>query len=211
MTEMQKQFIETVGTLAQQDSHADRLLPSVTTAQAILESGWGNSLLARRGNALFGIKAGREWKGRVYSCKTQECYDGVHMTSETACFRAYGSWAESIADHGVFLCGLPRYRNVVGETDYRMACTALKAAGYATDPCYDAKLTRLIEAYDLTRFDKLTGSGSADRQYTIQYGDTLTEIARRYSTTVNVLVENNRTKYPGMTRDYIQAGWKIRV
>lgn len=210
MTEVQKNFIETVGVLVQRDSYADKLLPSVTIAQAILESGWGQSALAARGNALFGIKAGKSWNGKVYSCKTQECYDGVSFTTETACFRAYDSWAESIADHGAFLCGLTRYRCAVGETDYRLACAALKAAGYATDPSYDGKLTHLIEAYDLTRFDKQADS-SAKKEYTVQPGDTLTKIAGQYSTTVSALVENNRTKYPAMTRDYIQAGWTLRI
>lgn len=206
MTDKQKRFIETVGKLAQTDSHADRILPSVTIAQAILESGWGNSGLTRKANALFGIKATANWKGRVYSIGTHECYDGVHFTKETACFRAYGSWAESIADHGAFLCGSARYKNVVGEKNYRMACCALKAAGYATDPAYDSKLTHLIETYDLTRFDTPSA-----RSYTVQSGDTLTRIARRYATTVDKLVENNKAIYPRMTRDYIQVGWKIKL
>lgn len=211
MTDLQKHFIETVGTLARTDKHADRILPSVTIAQAILESGWGKSTLTTRGNALFGIKAGKGWKGRVYSCKTQECYDGVSYTTETACFRAYSSWAESIADHGALLCGLKRYRSVVGERNYRLACAALKAAGYATDPAYDGKLVYLIEAYDLTRFDSIPSGSAAGVQYTIQRGDTLTRIAREHSTTVAALVEKNRTKYPAMTRDYIQAGWTLII
>lgn len=211
MTDSQKKFINTVGRLAQQDSHADRILPSVTIAQAILESGWGKSRLTTCGNALFGIKAHSGWRGRVYSCKTQECYDGVNFTQETACFRAYNSWAESIADHGAFLCGASRYRSVTGERDYRMACAALKAAGYATDPAYDAKLIALIDAYDLTRFDKPAGSAAPARQYTVRRGDTLSRIAREYSTTPDALVNRNRAKYPCMTRDYIQAGWTLSV
>ncbi len=203
MTDKQKQFIETVGTLAVQAR--ERLLPSVTIAQAILESGWGQSGLARRGNALFGIKAGRTWKGRVYSCKTSECYDGVHLTEETACFRAYDSWAESVADHTAFLCGLSRYQAVIGETDYKAACHALKAAGYATDPDYARKLIRLIETYDLHRFDEVPVT------YTVQRGDTLTKIGRRFSTTPEKIVEQNLAKYPRMTCDYIQAGWILEL
>ncbi len=206
MTDGQKNFIETVGKLAQADSHADRILPSVTIAQAILESGWGKSGLSKRGNALFGIKAGKAWTGKVYSCRTQECYDGVHFTKETACFRAYGSWAESIADHGAFLCGLSRYHAVVGEGHYRMACRALQAAGYATDPGYADKLIRLIENYGLTTFDT-----PQVRSYTVQRGDTLTKIAGECGTTVDAIVAQNCRKYPRMTRDYIQAGWEILV
>jgi flagellum-specific peptidoglycan hydrolase FlgJ len=212
MTEHQKNFIETVGKLARSCQYADKILPSVTIAQAILESGWGNSSLTVKANALFGIKAGKNWKGKVYSCKTQECYDGVNFTTETACFRAYASWAESIADHGAFLCRYTRYRHVLGQRDYRLACAALKSAGYATDPAYDAKLITLIENYDLTRFDSFSGNAAAPaKAYTIRRGDTLTKIAAAHSTTVAAIVENNRTRYPSMTRDYIQAGWTIRV
>ncbi len=204
MTDAQKHFIETVGELTVRDEHADRILPSVTIAQAILESGWGRSGLAKRGQALFGIKAGKDWPGRVYSCRTSECYDGVNFTSETACFRAYADWAESIADHGDFLCGLKRYRAVLGGRDYRTACRELQASGYATDPGYAEKLIGLIERYELTRFDRVT-------EYTVQRGDTLTKIARRFDTTVDGLVEANRAKYPRITRDYIQAGWILKI
>lgn len=77
MTQEQKTFIERVGALAAADMQKNGVLASLTIAQAILESGWGKSGLTVKANALFGIKAGASWKGRVYSTKTQECYDGV--------------------------------------------------------------------------------------------------------------------------------------
>ncbi len=204
MTDKQKAFIETVGALAR--AHGEKILPSLTIAQAILESGWGQSTLAVKGNALFGIKADKNWKGRVYSCCTKECYDGVHFTDETAVFRAYGSWSESVADHTDFLCGLERYREVVGERHYKAACHAVHRAGYATDPDYAAKLIRLIETYGLTQYDvPLT------RTYTVVRGDTLTKIARRYNADIDAIVEANRSRYPRMTRDWILAGWVLRI
>lgn len=156
MTDKQKDFIETVGKLTQADSHASQILPSLTIAQAILESSWGKSGLTVKANALFGIKATSSWTGRVYGYMTQECYDGVRFITETAYFRAYGSWAESIADHGNFLCELNRYKAVIGETDYKAACKAIHAAGYATDPTYADKLISLIETYGLTQYDSVT-------------------------------------------------------
>ena len=99
MTQEQKAFIERVGALAAADMQKSGVLASLTIAQAILESGWGKSGLTVKANALFGIKAGTSWKGRVYSTKTQECYDGVNFTTVTALFRAYDSWEESVADH----------------------------------------------------------------------------------------------------------------
>lgn len=158
MTNEQKTFIERVGKLAAADMQKSGVLASLTIAQAILESGWGKSGLTVKANALFGIKAGSSWKGRVYSAKTQECYDGATYTTITALFRAYDSWAESVADHSALLTGAARYKTVIGERDYKTACRAIKAAGYATDPQYADKLIQLIESYKLTAYD---GAGSA--------------------------------------------------
>lgn len=158
MMNEQKSFIERVGKLAAADMQKSGVLASLTIAQAILESGWGKSGLTVKANALFGIKAGSSWKGRVYSTKTQECYDGVNFTTVTALFRAYGSWAESVADHSALLTGAARYKAIIGEQDYKTACRAIKAAGYATDPQYADKLIQIIESYNLTAYD---GAGSA--------------------------------------------------
>lgn len=143
MTQEQKAFIERVGALAAADMKKSGVLASLTIAQAILESGWGKSGLTVKANALFGIKAGTSWKGRVYSTKTQECYDGVNFTTVTALFRAYDSWEESVEDHSALLTGAARYKAVVGERDYKTACRAIKAAGYATDPNYPDKLIQI--------------------------------------------------------------------
>lgn len=124
MTQEQKAFIERVGALAAADMKKSGVLASLTIAQAILESGWGKSGLTVKANALFGIKAGTSWKGRVYSTKTQECYDGVNFTTVTALFRAYDSWEESVEDHSALLTGAARYKAVVGERDYTSAAAA---------------------------------------------------------------------------------------
>ena len=140
-----KAFIERIGGLAAADMQESGVLASLTIAQAILESGWGKSSLTIKGNAQFGIKAGKSWSGKVYSAKTQECYDGVNFTTITALFRAYDSWEESVADHSALLTGLPRYKAVIGEKDYKAACRAIKAAGYATAPDYAEQLIKIIE------------------------------------------------------------------
>ena len=98
ITKEHQEFIERVGALAAADMKKSGVLASLTIAQAILESGWGKSGLTVKANALFGIKAGKSWKGKVYSAQTQECYDGATFTTITALFRAYDSWAESVAD-----------------------------------------------------------------------------------------------------------------
>lgn len=149
----QRKFLAMVGPLAQADMQKSGILASLTIAQAILESGWGASELATKANALFGIKADARWSGKAYSKDTKECYDGATYTTITALFRAYDSWAESVADHSAFLLANKRYAAVVGERDYKVACKAIKAAGYATDPGYPQKLIGLIEKYGLTVYD----------------------------------------------------------
>lgn len=150
----QTKFIATVGTLARADMQKTGILASLTIAQAILESGWGTSELCQNASALFGIKADNRWGGKAYSKETQECYDGVSYTTVTALFRAYDSWAESVSDHSAFLLASSRYAAVVGERDYKTACKAIKAAGYATAPDYAEKLISIIERYGLTAYDE---------------------------------------------------------
>lgn len=154
MTQEQKNFIEKVGKLAKDDAKTSGVLPSLTIAQAILESGWGKSGLTVKANALFGIKAYSSWTGKVYNCKTQECYDGKNYVTIDGCFRAYNSWEESVKDHGAFLKSLSRYKAVIGEKDYKKACKAIHEAGYATGPNYANQLINLIEQYNLTEYDK---------------------------------------------------------
>ena len=154
MTNDQKNFIECVGRMAAADKKKSRILASLKIAQAILESGWGKSMLTIRANNLYGIKASASWRGRTFSAQTQEFYNGANTpTTINALFRAYGSWEESVADHSALLTGLPRYRAVPGETCYIKASRAVHAAGYATDPQYADKLIRLIELYRLNLYD----------------------------------------------------------
>lgn len=133
------------------------ILPSVSAAQAILESDWGESLLAQYPNHnLFGIKASSDWKGKRVDLPTQEYIDGKFVTVE-ATFRKYDSWEESIKDHALFFSETAwrrsHYQNVLGEEDYKKTCLALQASGYATDPNYGSKLITLIEAHHLNTWD----------------------------------------------------------
>lgn len=130
-------------------------LPSVCIAQSALETGWGRSDLMVKANAFFGIKAGKSWKGKVYSSKTQECYDGVSYTTITALFRAYDSLEESVKDYYDLICNNKRYAGAVGETDARACITAIKEGGYATSPDYIANVMSIVEKYDLTKYDNL--------------------------------------------------------
>ena len=102
------------------------LFSSVVIAQAICESGWGQSKIMMKANAIFGIKATSDWKGKVYNAKTQECYDGKNYTDIKACFRAYNSLAESISDYFDLITKLERYRKAT-VADTPLECiTAIK-------------------------------------------------------------------------------------
>ena len=103
MSYTRKEFIKIIAPLAQKDSAKSNILASLTIAQAILESGYGNSGLTKQGNALFGIKASGGWKGKVWTGKTLEYYDGKNATSIIDGFRAYETWQDSITDHSNLL------------------------------------------------------------------------------------------------------------
>ena len=141
------------------DGAKEGVLPSITAAQAILESGWGSSELAKASNNnLFGIKDSEDWHGEIVTVPTQEYLNGDYITVNAA-FRKYASWNDSVVDHAKFFTSTEwrkdNYRKVVNETDYRIAAQELKNAGYATDPSYPGKLIRLIEAYKLYEWDAM--------------------------------------------------------
>lgn len=156
MSKKTDNFISKISPLAVQDMKATGVLASLTIAQAILESGWGESTLAAKANNLFGIKAGSNWNGKTYNINTKEYHeDSSYITN--ADFRAYDSWEGSILDHSKLLQG-KRYAKVLEATDYKVACQEVYNAGYATNSNYPQQLITLIEQYDLHEFDKLEES-----------------------------------------------------
>ena len=124
------------------------VLPSLTMAQAILESGWGKSSI---GNNIFGIKAGSGWTGKTQTVGTSEWGNGGYY-SITDTFRDYDSIDDSIKDHAELLTS-DRYQAVINSTNYQEACKAVKDCGYATSPTYTQNLINLIEMYGLDQWD----------------------------------------------------------
>ena len=119
---------------------------SITLAQGLLESGNGNSELAREGNNHFGIKCTPDWSGgRTYHDDDKK----------DDCFRKYKDAAQSYDDHAKFL-QKQRYAFLfdLKPTDYQGWAKGLKKAGYATDPNYPSKLIALIDRYELHNLDK---------------------------------------------------------
>lgn len=154
-----QKFIEQVKDGAIRGWEKYDILPSLTIAQACLESGFGTSELAKKGNNLFGIKG--DYNGNSITIKTKEYINGKWITVDAA-FAKYPDQATSVEEHGAFFSSSAwrkeNYKHVFGETDYKKAVRAIlppKAeAGYATDNAYDTKIINIIEQYNLTQYDK---------------------------------------------------------
>jgi flagellar protein FlgJ len=116
-------------------------------AQAAHETGWGRKEILHADGSpsfnLFGIKAGGSWQGPTAEITTTEFIGGVARKVK-AQFRAYASYAESFADYARLMKNSPRYQAVVQADNPRDFAQGLQRAGYATDPSYADKLTRII-------------------------------------------------------------------
>ncbi|HYK76881.1 MAG TPA: glucosaminidase domain-containing protein [Daejeonella sp.] len=189
---------------------------SIKLAQGLLESGNGNSTLAREANNHFGIKCNSEWKGPTILRDDDKVDD---------CFRVYQTAEESFRDHTEFL-KRKRYAALfeLDKNDYQGWARGLKEAGYATNPRYPELLISLIERYNLNQFDKpesfsekvkreekvlaeIVENAPKDRQeaqakpavamkiYEVKKGDTLFSVARQFNLTVeDVKILNNLQK-----------------
>ncbi|WEV45416.1 GBS Bsp-like repeat-containing protein [Streptococcaceae bacterium ESL0687] len=131
------------------------LYASIMMSQAIAESAWGQSELAKNANNLFGVKADSSWTGEYYEKDTLEYVDGKQVTVK-AKFRKYSSMAESLEDYTKKIIGSPdRYKNVLRSNapTYADAAHALQEGGYATDPNYATSLINRINNYKLNALD----------------------------------------------------------
>ena len=131
---------------------ASGVLASITIAQAALESGWGESGLAKTGNNLFGIKADSRWRGQTLTMNTKEFIKGQWVVVP-ALWRKYPSWQASMEDHAAFLRRNPRYKACFLCTTAPAFAKVLADAGYATDPEYANKLIALMDKHQLQALD----------------------------------------------------------
>lgn len=147
------EFIIYLAPAAQKNQQAYHVLSSISLAQAILESDWGRSDLAKESNNLYGIKGGNEDPNYL----TQE-FNGERFITVDEPFRTYSTFEESMEDHALLLINGTTYNpqiyhEVLYASNYKEAAYALQNAGYATDPNYAGKLIGLIEEYRLHEFD----------------------------------------------------------
>ena len=149
-------FIKKVAPEAQKMRKQYKVFASITIAQAILESDWGTSSLAKDYNNLFGIK-GTGARAKDFKTKEQE-KDGTWKTV-TAKFIVFKDWDESIMSHSKLLANgntwnKTQFADVLSAATYEDAAAELVVDGYATDNDYSTKLTDIIKQYNLDQYDK---------------------------------------------------------
>lgn len=142
------QIIKTLTTGALLSYKKYNILPSVTIAQAILETGW---LQHVKGNNIFGIKWTTGCDYEVQELNTHEWINGVKIPMVCK-FRKYLSLDDSILDHGKLL-SFSRYKSVINSKDYKEACQNLYSCGYCTDYEYPQKLISIIQENKLYFYD----------------------------------------------------------
>ncbi len=176
---------------------------SIKLAQGILESGAGGGELTRKANNHFGIKCHTGWQG-------ESVYHDDDELGE--CFRKYNDPKYSFRDHSLFLTQRSRYSDLfkLRKDDYKGWAHGLRKAGYATDPRYPEKIIGIIERYSLQDYDqqvlgnRLTSTTADDSKigtYSVQVGDTLYSISRKFNLTVDTL-----KKYNGLGSNDISIG-----
>lgn len=209
------EYIEQYKAIAVAEMNQYGIPASIKLAQALLESGNGNSMLAREANNHFGIKCTPEWAGG----KTYKDDD-----ERDDCFRVYRRAEDSFKDHSQFLLR-KRYAALfeLNKDDYKGWAKGLKAAGYATNPRYADLLIDLIERYGLHQYDTPESSNEKRRReqvvhteivenkpeelqvaqakapvridiHEVKQGDTLAAIARKYSMSTGDLMDLNGLK-----------------
>ncbi|MES2743750.1 MAG: flagellar assembly peptidoglycan hydrolase FlgJ [Pseudomonadota bacterium] len=142
-------FQEKLAAHAEEASKETGIPAKFMLGQAALETGWGKreikSLDGSASHNLFGIKAGPDWKGKVTEAVTTEYVNGAPRTRVEK-FRAYDSYADSFKDYGKLITHNKRYEKVLASAgDASSFAQGLQRAGYATDPHYATKLTRIIK------------------------------------------------------------------
>ncbi|MBW8201672.1 glucosaminidase domain-containing protein [Flagellimonas abyssi] len=183
-------YIDNFAEIAQYEMRAFGIPASITLAQGILESGSGRGELTLKTNNHFGIKCHTGWQGE---------FDFHDDDAKGECFRKYNHPMYSFRDHSIFLSTRSRYAFLFNyrRDDYKKWAHGLRQAGYATDRKYPEKLIAIIERYNLHEYDEaVVDTGlSPVRQpkkydvftHTVEKGDTLYGISRRYDISVDEL------------------------
>jgi flagellar protein FlgJ len=148
-----RDFVKMLYPIAEEAATRIGVDPRVLLAQSALETGWGRRMIAMPDGStshnLFGIKADARWSGNRATVNTVEFRDGV-AALEKASFRSYGSYEESFRDYVQFLLDNPRYQKALSNTaNPEVFAQGLQDAGYATDPVYAKKISRVMNSHTM--------------------------------------------------------------
>lgn len=206
-----KLYVASFHEIAKNSMKTHGIPASIILAQGILESGAGKGKLAQSANNHFGIKCHTGWTGD--SVKHDD-------DAEQECFRKYTQPSESYKDHSLFLTSRSRYATLfkLDKGDYQSWARGLKTAGYATDVKYPDKLIGLIERFELYKYDNEVLNRNyipvkkdpeleiSEGYYTIQQGDTLYSLSKKFNQSVEDLKKMNN-----LVDNTISVGQKIKI
>ncbi|MDZ4668676.1 MAG: LysM peptidoglycan-binding domain-containing protein [bacterium] len=190
------QYIEKYSATAVDEMYRSKIPASITLAQGILESGNGNSRLAREANNHFGIKCKSTWTGATL-------YEDDDAPQE--CFRKYDASIDSYRDHSDFLMRSTRYAFLfdLDRTDYKSWAQGLKKAGYATNPQYADLLITFIERHKLDRFDRTKLSEEETREIKEEKAETVKSYGKEFiNNGVPGIVAKPNESYAQIALDY---------
>jgi LysM repeat protein len=208
-----QEYIEKWKEVAIEKMKIHKIPASITLAQGILESGSGNSKLARLANNHFGIKCHSSWTGETFYQDDDE---------KDECFRKYKSASESYEDHANFL-KKSRYQPLflLDITDYSGWAHGLKKAGYATNPKYPKLLISIIERYNLSELDSenlisnepLVSNKNKDKKPLSGNQETITlQFQHSVSKTANLvpfIIIKKNDSYEKLEKEFAIRKWQI--
>lgn len=174
---------------------------SITMAQAILESGSGNSELAKKANNHFGIKC-HDWKGAT-----------IYMDDDSKgeCFRVYASAEESFKDHSLFLATKSRYALLfqLPSNDYKAWARGLKDAGYATNPQYADLLINVIDELKLYELDETTITSLKPEALVVSAGVFSPHQVSTHANKVRYIVARKGDTYVRIAKEFDMGLWQL--
>lgn len=174
MTNDQKEFIDKVASYVNKyRADYNIKVSSPIIAQAILESGWGKSTLSAKYNNHFGLKCGSSWRGKSVNLNTKEEYSAGVLTDIRANFRAYDNFESGIRGYFEFI-NTTRYQNLKNVSDPILYINNIKADGYATSSTYVANLTKLIDSYNLRKYDNVDKISAPKNSQELKVGSVVT-------------------------------------